>query len=203
MSMIRNQLTSSSLNQFINFVPCVHCTKIEQLHYWPGILQFWCIIWRWCELLDYPSANASCWLFSLEHRTVAKITLDKEDHLVVSHQDLIGTNIVEPSLKRGLDTSLVFVCTSTSRCQRRWDGWYNSLGIRGYKVVRKFNKFRVCSSNIAELGSSKFWEIGLGGQQRFIIEIFSRTQLLTCTSNLKIGSFLPVRSSPVILACNL
>lgn len=91
-------LTSSSFDELIDFVSSIHGAKIEQLYYWPRILQFWGIIWRRGKLLDDSSTNTSGRLFSLEHRAIAKVTFNEENHLIILHQDLIPTDIIEPSL---------------------------------------------------------------------------------------------------------
>jgi hypothetical protein len=60
----------------------------------------------------------------------------------------------------------------------------------------------VCTSDVAELSRPEFGKVrlsrckySLGHQEHFALH--------TYTSNLKIASFLPVRSSPVILVCSL
>ena len=46
-------------------------------------------------------------------------------------------------------------------------------------MVRELHKFGMRSSDVTKLSGSKFWEIGLGVQQKFRADIFSRIQMLT------------------------
>jgi hypothetical protein len=140
---------------------CIHCTKIKQFYNRSSLLKLRRVIGWGCELLDDLSAYSGCRLFSLQHRAVPKITLNKKDHLVIPHQNVVCANVIKPPLERCLDAGFILVCTSTGRCQRRWYCRYKGFGIRGYQVIGQLHEFGVGSSDIAELGSSKLWKVGL------------------------------------------
>lgn len=86
--------TSPGLDKLVNLVASVHATEVKQLDSWSSIRKFGGIIRRRSKLLQNLSANASSWLFPLNHGAVAKIALDKEHHFVVLHQDLVATDVV-------------------------------------------------------------------------------------------------------------
>lgn len=113
------ELTSSAFNKPVNFLARFHGRKIELLHNWPGIVELGRIIWRRRKLLDNFPSNPCGGLFHPNDRTVTRIALDKENHLFISHQDLVAADVIEPSLHGSLDSRFILSCAHPSRCQGR------------------------------------------------------------------------------------
>jgi hypothetical protein len=57
-------------------------------------MQFWSIVWRWRKLLQNFPSYSSCRLLHSDYRRVPKVTLHKEHHLFVAHENLITTYAV-------------------------------------------------------------------------------------------------------------
>jgi hypothetical protein len=91
-------LTSSLLHNLLEFLFCLHCTKIECLDNWSSRSKLRGIVWWWRKLLDDLAPHASRRLFPAHDRAVSKVTLDKEDHLFVSNEDVIAAHNVQPPL---------------------------------------------------------------------------------------------------------
>jgi hypothetical protein len=119
------------------------------------------IIRRRCELLENPSTNTRRWLLHSNHWTIAEITLNEENHFIITHQYFISADIVQPPLQRSLHPRLVLVCASSSCCDRWGNRWDKCLRVRRYQMICQFDKLGVRAANIAELCCSEFGKVGL------------------------------------------
>lgn len=94
-------------------------------------------------MLEDLSAHTCRGLLSLDHGAVAEIALDKKYDLIVTHEDFIAADIVEPALHQCLDANFVLVGACAGRGQRWGYGGNQGLRVRGYQVFGKFDKLRV------------------------------------------------------------
>ena len=70
------------------------------------------IVWRWRKLFQDFSSYACRRLLHSDDRGIAKITLHEENHLFITHKDIVSTHVVQPSLYRILDSCFVFFSNS-------------------------------------------------------------------------------------------
>ena len=156
------KLTTSGFDDFVHLLSRLHGTQVEELHRRSCILQFWGVVRRRSKLLEIPSPNAGSRLFSAHDRAVSEVAFHEQDHLLITHQDIVTTDIIQPSLQGSLDPNLVLIRASPRSSQRRGHGGNKGFGVIRDEVVRKFHEFGVCPSYISELSGSKFGQIGLG-----------------------------------------
>lgn len=189
------------LDDLLDLLLSLHGTEIESLHDRSSSRKLWRVI-RWRrKLLDNLAANTSRRLFPPHYRAVSKVALDEKDHLLVPNEDFIAADDIQPPLDRCLQPRLILLSAGACRgCSWR-DCGYNSLRASGDQVFAKLDEFAVYSADVAELGGPELGQIGLrcGQLYRTILLLPARTY----TSNRIIGSFLPLRSSPVTFAWNL
>jgi hypothetical protein len=105
----RATLTSSVLDHFVDLLLSVHTTKIEAFHNGATLKQLWVVVWWRRKLLEHLPAHARRRLLLPYDRTVTKVALHEEDHLLVPHKDFVAANVVKPSLQICLCASLVFI----------------------------------------------------------------------------------------------
>ena len=160
--MYKSPHTSSVLDHLVNLLLGIHATKIEALHQRSAFQQLHVVIWWRRELLEHLSTHTSGRLLLSHDRAVSEIALHEEDHLLVSHEDFVAADIVEPSLQRGFCASLVLVSAQASGSEGWWYGRHKCLGVRCLKVSAELLEFWVCSSNIAELSRPEFGKVRLG-----------------------------------------
>lgn len=154
-------LTPPCLNDSIHLLPSLHGSEVEKLDNWPSIMKLGRIIWRRCKLFDYLSPYPSSWLLHSYHGTVAGIAFNKEHHLVIPHENVVTTNIVEPSLQRGFGSSFIFICSGTGGRESGWHCRHKSFRVRGDQMVRQLDEFGMCAFYGSNLCGAKFWEIRL------------------------------------------
>ena len=155
-------LTSSAFNETVDFLTGIHGTKVELFDNRSCVVEFWCVVWWRGELFYHFSSDSCSGLFHADDGTVTRVALDEENHLFISHQDIVSTNVIQPSLHGGFDACFIFGCPNTCRCQRWGQCRYKGFWIGGDEMVGKFCKLRVRASNVSELSSPESWQIGLG-----------------------------------------
>ena len=133
----------------------IHGAEVEQFDDRTSVLQLGGVIRGWRKLLENLAADSCRGLLLLDHGTVAKVALDKEDHLVVAHQDLVAADIVEPALHQGLDAGFIFVGTGACRCQGGRNRGNECLGVRRYEVFGKLDELGMQSADIAVLSGTE------------------------------------------------
>ena len=87
-------LTPSCFHYAVYLLTCVHCTEVEKLNHRTSFVKLGGVVWRRGELLQDSPSDTSSRLFHSNYRAVAKVTLYEENHLFVTHQDLISANII-------------------------------------------------------------------------------------------------------------
>jgi hypothetical protein len=100
-------------------------------------------------------------LLHAKHGAVAKITFHEKHDLVILNKDLVAQYSVKPALHRSLDANFIFVGSSTSRSNWRWNCGDKSFRVGRDQVVSELNELRVSTANIAILGGTEFGDIGL------------------------------------------
>lgn len=153
--------TSSVLDHLVNLLLGVHAAKIEAFHQRSTFQQLHVVIWRWRKLLEHLPAHASGRLLLSHDWAVSEIALHKEDHLLVSHEDFIAADIVEPSLQRGFCASLVLIGAQACRGEGWRNGRHKCLGVGCLKVSAELLELGVCTSDITELCCPEFGKVCL------------------------------------------
>ena len=110
--------TSPVLDQPVDPLAGLHGVQVEQLDNGPGLGQLWRVIGRRGELLDILPPHAGGGLLAPHDGAVAKVTLDKKDHLLITHKHIIGADVVQPALHQGLDSCLIFFSANTGSSKR-------------------------------------------------------------------------------------
>jgi hypothetical protein len=149
------------LHNLLQFLLCLHCTEVKRLDHGSGRSEFWSVVWWRRKLLDDLASHTSRWLFSAHNGAVSKVAFHKEDHLFVPYENVIAAHNVQPSLHRRLEAHFVFIGAGACRGGRWWYGGYNRFWACGDEMLTELHKLRVHPSDVAELGGSKLWEIGL------------------------------------------
>jgi hypothetical protein len=121
--------TSSVFDNLVNLLLGIHAAKIEALHRWPSFQKLRVVVWWRRKLLEHLSAHASGRLLLSHDRAVSEIALHKEDHLLISHENFVAADVVEPSLQRGFCASLVLISAQTGGSEGWWNGGYECLGV--------------------------------------------------------------------------
>jgi hypothetical protein len=112
----------------------IHTAKIEAFHDGATLKKLLVVVWWRRKLLEHLPAHASRRLLFPYDRTVSKVALHEEYHLLVTHEDFVAANVVKPSLQRGLCTSFVFIRAHAGRSEGWWDRWYECLWVGGLQV---------------------------------------------------------------------
>lgn len=153
--------TSSVLDHLVNLLLGIHAAKIEALHHWSGFQQLRVVVRWWRKLLEHLPAHASGRLLLSHDRAVSEIALHKEDHLLVSHEDFVAADIVEPSLQGGFCASLILISAQASRSEGWRNRRYKRFRVRRLKVSAELLELGVCTSDIAELSRPEFGKVRL------------------------------------------
>jgi hypothetical protein len=152
---------SSCLDHPFELLASVEGAEVEHLDDRTGFVQFRGVIWWRGELFqDFPSHTCGGLLHSHDRR-VAEITFHEENHLFVSHEDVVAADIVQPPLYGCFDPCFVFIGSSAGGSQARRDGRDKCFGVGRYEVFGELHKLRMCASHVAELGCTEFGEVGL------------------------------------------
>jgi hypothetical protein len=154
-------LTSTRLDELVNLLAEVHGGEIKGLDNRTSLEQLGSVVGRRSKLLDVLATNASGGLLAPDDGAISKIALDEKDHLVVTHEHVVGADVVQPALHGSLDTYFVLVGTSTGSRDRRRNGGDKSVGVGRDQVVGKLDKLRVGASDVAELGGAELWQVCL------------------------------------------
>lgn len=140
----------------------IHSSEVEHLHNWPSALQFWGIIRRRRELLQDLPSHSRCRLLHPNHWTVTKITLDKQNHLIILYQNFVAQYAGEPLLHGRLNSDFILLGSCPSGRDWRWDRWHQCLWIGRHQVFSQFDEFGMGSSHISILCGPEFRDICLG-----------------------------------------
>lgn len=141
------------LDDLLDLLFCLHCTQVEGLDNRSSSSQLWRVIRRRRKLFDDLASNTSRGLLPPHNRAVSKITLDKENHLLIADEYVVATDYVQPPLYRCLQARLIFLGASACRSCGWWYCGHDGLRTRGDQVLAELHEFRVYSSDVAELGS--------------------------------------------------
>lgn len=90
------------------------------------------IIRRRRELFQHFPPHSSCRLLHPHYGRVPEITFYEEHHLFIAHEHIVAADGSQPSLYRGLDSCLVFICTDTSGGLSGRYSWNESFRVGGY-----------------------------------------------------------------------
>lgn len=101
-------------------------------------------------------------MLASDDRAVAEITFDKEDHLLIAHENVVGADSVQPALHRSLDSHFILFSTDTSGSKRRRNGRYKGVGVGRDEMVGKLDEFGMGASYIAELSGAELGQVCLG-----------------------------------------
>ena len=96
--LVDGSLTSPGFYHPVNLLTGIHSPEVEKLYDRPGVMKLRRIIWWRCKLLDNFSPHPSSWLLHSYHGAIPGVALHKKHHFVISHQHVVTTNIIEPSL---------------------------------------------------------------------------------------------------------
>lgn len=149
------------LDQPVDLLASFHGMKIEKLHNRPRFCQLGSVVRRWCKLLNVLPPHTSSRLLAPDDRAVAKITFHEKDHFLVTHEHLVSTNDVQPSLYRGFDAGLILLGAHASRGDSRGNGGYEGLRVRRDQMFLQLHEFGVETPDIAELGGAELGKVRL------------------------------------------
>jgi hypothetical protein len=90
--------TSTRLDDLVDLLAEIHGSEIERLNDGTSLEKLGSIIGRRSKLLDVLAANTCSRLLAPDDGAVAKIALDKEDHLLIAHENVVGADSVQPAL---------------------------------------------------------------------------------------------------------
>lgn len=147
--------TSSGLYNLLELLTGIQRAEVEHFDHRSSFVQLWGVIGGRCELLQDFSSYTSRRLLHSDNRRVTEITFHKEDHLLIAHKNIVTAYTVQPSLDRVLDSNLIFVCACTGRRNAWRDSGDEGFRVGRNQVLREFDEFGVCSTDIAELCRSK------------------------------------------------
>ena len=153
--------TFACLDQSINLVSRVHGSEVKGFDYRTCIRKLSTLIRRRRKLLNNLPPHPSGGLLPLHHGRIPKVGLDKQNHFIISHQDFVGTDIVEPALHRCFYAGFIFFGPCARGGERGWDGGDEAFGGGGEEVLGQFHELRMRPANISKLRSAESWEVGL------------------------------------------
>ena len=149
------------LDDLLDLLLSLHGAQIESLDNRSSGGELWRVI-RWRrKLLDDLTSNTRRRLFPSHYRAVSEVALDEEDHLLVSNEDFVAADNVQPPLYRRFQARLILLGAGACRGCSRGHCWYDSLWTGGDQVFAKLHKFAVHSADVAELSGSELGQIGL------------------------------------------
>jgi hypothetical protein len=90
--------TSTRLDDLVDLLAKIHGSKIERLDNGTSFEKLGSVIGRRSKLLDVLATNTCSRLLAPDNRAVAEIALDKEDHLLITHENGVGADSVQPAL---------------------------------------------------------------------------------------------------------
>jgi hypothetical protein len=85
-------------DHLLKLLPSVERIEIESFDRRSSFMKLRRVIGWWRKLLEHLAPHACGRLLHAYDGTIAEVRLNKEDHLLVSHEYIIAADIVQPAL---------------------------------------------------------------------------------------------------------